>query len=186
MTPRLENGLASVINLSKDSSGNGSGKWRKFMYRSYQLVLTILRVGIGLFFLIVGVKKSLSVDRLEADIIRFDIVPVGWEWLLACLGIAVEIVIGVCFLFRKMYAGASLLGLMLTGCFVGIFVQGWIRGLSLSCNCLGVQRDVENYFFEVTWRVLLLGVMLLLFRDANNRERVYFKPVRLDFSDVDS
>ena len=156
------------------------------MYRDkfINIFFWILRVGTGVFFLTVGGMKAMHLDRLEADIDRFDIVPHDWAWLMACLGIAVELIVGGCLLFKRMYMGATALGVALTGGFVAIFVQGWIRGLSLSCSCLGVQREVDNYPFEVTWRVLLLGVMLLLFWDANHREKVYFKPVRLNFSDI--
>lgn len=156
------------------------------MYRdkAIHIFFWILRVGTGAFFLTVGTMKAFHVDRLEADIERFDIVPQDWAWPVACMGIGVELVVGLCFILRKMYAGASLLGVGLGGCFVSLFVQGWIRGLPLSCSCLGVQREVDNYPFEVTWRLLLLGVMLLLFWDANHREKLYFKPVRLDFSDI--
>ncbi|WP_369335488.1 MauE/DoxX family redox-associated membrane protein, partial [Akkermansia muciniphila] len=53
---------------------------------------------------------------------------------------ACEIAVGRGLLFRRTCAGAALLGSALTFAFVAFFVQGWARGLSLSCNCIGEQR----------------------------------------------
>lgn len=138
----------------------------------------------GLFFLVVGGLKVFKLDELAADILRFDIAPAGWEWYLACLGVGMELAMGVCLVFKRLYVAATLAGSALTACFVCIFVQAWIRGLKLSCSCLGVEREATNYPFEVGWRVVLLLLMLVLLWDATRRKARMFEPVRFDFSEM--
>lgn len=82
-----------------------------------------------------------------------------------------EIVVGLGLLFRRTCAGAALLGSALTFTFVALFVQGWARGLSLSCNCIGVERAVTSYPFEVAWRLVLFFLMLILLWDPAGREK---------------
>lgn len=146
--------------------------------------MTLLRVGLGLFFLVVGGMKTMQLDQLTEDIVRFDIAPAATEWYLACIGIAMELAVGLMLVVKRLYLAATLTGCAITACFVVIFVQAWIRGLELSCNCLGVAREATNYPFEVGWRVVLFLAMLLLWHQARKSHGTWFKPVRLDFSDV--
>lgn len=152
--------------------------------KAIHLLFGMLRVSMGLFFLVVGGLKALKLDELSEDIRRFDMVPAGWEWYLACLGVGMELVIGVCLVCKRLYVAAALAGCAMTACFVGIFVQAWARGLKLSCNCLGIEREATNYPFEVAWRVALLLLMLVLLWDAAKRKERMFKPVRFDFSEM--
>lgn len=148
------------------------------------LFFWLLRVGLGVFFLIVGSMKAMKLDELTADIQHFDIVPAGCEWYMACLGVAMELAIGICFVFKRLYLAAAVAGCALTACFVAIFVQAWIRGLVLSCSCLGVAREATNYPFEVGWRLLLFLAMVLVFFNARKKDSPFSRPARLDFSDI--
>lgn len=153
-------------------------------FQFLHLFTRILGIGLGAFFIIVGLMKFFQLDVLRADIVRFQMFPEGWEWVIAPLGVGAELVVGFCLLFRKMYAAAALAGLLMSLLFVVIFVQGWIRGLPLSCACFGVERVVENYPVEIFYRLLLLGAMLLLVWDSRRQSRLFSKVVRLDFRDI--
>jgi Methylamine utilisation protein MauE. len=144
----------------------------------------LLRVGMGGFFLFVAGRKLLHLDQLQATIDRFSIFPEAWGHPLASLGVACEIVVGLGLLFRRTCAGAALLGSALTFTFVALFVQGWIRGLSLSCNCIGVEREVTSYPFEVAWRLGLFALMLVILWNSCRKGKTYFNVTRLDFSEM--
>lgn len=58
------------------------------------------------------------------------------------------------------------------------------RGLSLSCNCIGVERVVTSYPFEVAWRLVLFFLMLILLWDSCRKGKTYFNVTRLDFSEM--
>ena len=60
----------------------------------------------------------------------------------------------------------------------------FFRGLDLSCICLGVEREVTNYPFEVAWRLVLFLAMLAVWYNASRRGGSWFKTVRLDFSEI--
>lgn len=146
--------------------------------------ILFLRLGMGGFFLFVAGRKLLHLDQLQMTIDHFAIFPEAWSHPLACLGVACEIVVGVGLLIRKICSGAALLGSVLTFTFVALFIQGWIRGLSLSCNCIGVEREVTNYPFEIMWRLVLFVLMLLILWTSCRKGKTYFNVTRLDFSEM--
>ena len=157
------------------------------MISRFQLIhvfTKILGIGLGGFFIVVGLMKLFQLDLLRADIVRFEMFPEGWEWVIAPMGVGAELVVGFCLLFRKMYGAAAIAGSLMSLLFVTIFVQGWIRGLPLSCACLGVERVVESYPLEIFYRLLLLGAMLLLVWDSRRNSRLFSKVIRLDFRDI--
>ena len=149
-----------------------------------RICMFLLRVGMGGFFLFVAGRKLLHLDQLQATIDRFSIFPEAWGHPLASLGGAGEIVGGLGLLFRRTCSGAALLGSALTFTFVALFVQGWIRGLSLSCNCIGVEREVTSYPFEVAWRLGLFALMLVILWSSSRKGKTYFNVTRLDFSEM--
>lgn len=149
-----------------------------------RIFLLLLRLGMGGFFLFVAWSKLFHLDQLQATIDRFAIFPEAWGHPLACLGVACEMVVGLGLLFRRTCAGAALLGSALTFTFVALFVQGWIRGLALSCNCIGVEREVTSYPFEVAWRLGLFLLMLVILWNSCRKGKTYFNVTRLDFSEM--
>ena len=126
----------------------------------------LLRVGMGLFFLVVGVLKVGQVADTANFILRSNVLPERCSMPLACLGIAMELVVAVCLLLKRHYRGATLWGTVMCGVFVFFYVQGWARGLELSCNCLGTAHEIVNYPADTVLRIMLLGAMLLLYWDA--------------------
>ncbi len=149
------------------------------------LFFLLLRWGMGLFFLAVAGGKLLHLDVLQATIDRFAVFPPAWSHPMACLGLSCELVTGLFLLFRRTCAGAAVLGSVLTFSFVAFYVQGWARGLSLACNCLGGEaKEVVSYPFEVGWRIGLFILMLLILWDCCRKNKFYFNFSRLDFSDM--
>lgn len=57
-------------------------------------------------------------------------------------------------------------------------------GAFLSCNCIGVERVVTSYPFEVAWRLVLFFLMLILLWDSCRKGKTYFNVTRLDFSEM--
>ena len=127
---------------------------------------TLLRVGMGLFFLVVGIMKVAQVGDTANFIMRSDVLPQWCSTPLACAGIAMELVVAVCLLLKRHYQGATLWGTVMCCVFVFFYVQGWVRGLELSCNCLGTAHEIVDYPADTVLRLMLLGAMLLLHWDA--------------------
>ncbi|MBQ7024477.1 MAG: DoxX family membrane protein [Akkermansia sp.] len=153
--------------------------------RSTDVLLSLLRIGLGVFFLVTGVLKIGELGETADFLTRSELLPEFFSMPLACIGIAMELVVAVCLVFRMSYRGAAIWGSVMTGVFLVLYAQAWARGLSLSCNCLGSTHEIVNYPQDTGVRLLLLGAMLLLVWDSrrygafSNR-----KPRSFDFSDA--
>lgn len=147
-------------------------------------MMAVLRIGLGLFFLYTGLEKIASLDETAEFLSRCDLLPEWCSFPLAYVGVAMELVVAVCFLFKWLYRAAAIAGVVMTAVFVGLFIQAWIRGLSLSCNCLGDLHAINNYPYEVAMRVLLLAAMILLLWDSRRTKKSPWKFKSFDFSEV--
>lgn len=149
------------------------------------LALTfLLRVGMGLFFLSTGLLKIAHLDETAEFLTRSRLLPQLFSMPLACMGVAMELIVGGCLLMRAAYRGAALWGCVMTGVFLALYTQAWARGLELSCNCLGTSREIVNYPLDTGMRALLLGAMLILVWDSRQSNTLLWKFRKLDFSDV--
>lgn len=146
--------------------------------------MTILRVGFGLFFLYTGFEKIGALDETAEFLSRCDVLPEWCSFPLAYVGVAMELVVAVCFLFKWLYRAAAVAGVVMTGVFAALFIQAWWRGLSLSCNCMGAMHEIDNYPYEVSMRVLLLAGMALLLWDSRRSKKSPWKFKSFDFSEV--
>lgn len=135
------------------------------------MMFKMIRILLGVFFLVTGVLKLTRMGPFVDDVARFDLFPPDWEMWIAYLGIGCELVVGFCFLARILYESAVWLAVGMCSVFVAIFLQGWMRGLSLTCNCLGVERSVHSYPFEIGWRLILLLMVLSLLWEIHRKRR---------------
>ena len=153
--------------------------------RSIDILLNLLRLGMGVFFLVTGVLKIGDLGQTADFLTRSDLLPEFFSMPLACVGVAMELVVAVCLILRCSYRGAAVWGLVMTGVFLLLYVQAWARGLNLSCNCMGSTHEIINYPQDTGVRLLLLGAMLLLVWDSRRRGTISArKPRTFDFSEA--
>lgn len=152
--------------------------------RSITLLLTLLRVGLGGFFLLTGIPKIADLGETAEFLTRSDLLPAWCSMPLACTGVAMELVVAVCLLFKLTYRGAAAWLVVMTSVFLLLYIQAWVRGLDLSCNCLGTTHAIDNYPLDTGIRLLLLGAALLLLWDSRRVDSAIWKNRKLDFSDV--
>lgn len=134
--------------------------------RIITVLLNLLRIGLGLFFLCTSLMKVSGLGETAEFLTRSRLLPEFFSLPLACTGVAMEMLVGAALLTRRMYEGATMWGLVMCSVFLLLYVQAWARGLELSCNCTGVTHAIENYPLDTGLRLLLLGGMLLLFWEA--------------------
>ncbi len=147
--------------------------------------MSLLRIGMGLFFLGTGLQKISGLDETAQFIIRSRLyLPEFFAMPLACTGVAMELVVGACLLTRFLYRGAAAWGLIMCSVFLLLYAQAWARGLTLSCNCLGSTHAIENYTLDTGMRVLLLGAMLLVLWDSRQETFSFGGSRRLDVSEL--
>lgn len=148
------------------------------------LLLSLLRIGMGAFFLTTAVLKVGGLGETADFLTRSRLLPEFFSMPLACTGIAMEMLVGLALLFRRMYGGATVWGIIMCSVFLGLYAQAWARGLELSCNCLGSTHDIVDYPLDTGLRLLLLGGMVLLFWDAHRLQGTQRKVRKFDFSEA--
>ena len=148
------------------------------------LLIFLLRVGMGIFFISVGLLKLAHMDEMAEFLTRSDLLPEWCSMPLASLGLAMELCIGACLLLRLSYRGAALWGCAMTAVFFLLYAQAWIRGLELSCNCFGSSHAIVNYPLDTCMRLLLLGAMCILVWDSRQSVSHLWKFNQFDFTDV--
>lgn len=151
--------------------------------RFVNMLLTILRLGLGGFFLLTGLQKVASMNEMVDFLTRSSVLPAFFSFPLACIGLAMELVVAVCLLTRSSYRGATVWGVVMCSVFLLLYFQAWMRGLELSCNCLGSTHEITNYPFDTGMRLLLLGGMLLLFWDSRRPAPTFMKLRKYEFDD---
>lgn len=147
-------------------------------------LLMLLRVGLGVFFLYTGAMKVADLATTAQFMTASRLLPEFFSMPIACLGVAMELVVGLCLVLRYQYRGAALWGLVMTAVFVLLYGQAWIRGLDLTCNCMGSEHALDNYALDIGIRLLLLGGMLLLYWEARSNQQQPYVTRKLDFSDL--
>ncbi len=147
--------------------------------------MSLLRVGMGLFFLGTGLQKINGLDETAQFLLRSQLALPEWFALpLACTGVAMELVVGACLLGRFLYRGAAVWAVIMCSVFLLLYVQAWVRGLTLSCNCLGSTHAIENYPLDVGMRILLLGAMTLILWDSRQETFNFLIHRKLDLSEL--
>lgn len=150
------------------------------------IMLHLLRISLGIFFLYTSVLKIPDLGNTALFLTRSNILPETWSMPLSCIGVAMEFIVGLCLLLRKQYKGAALWACVMSSTFLLLFVQAWMRGLDLSCNCTGSNAVIDNYPIEIGYRLLLFGACLLLCWDATRGQSHTWRITRpLDFSQAD-
>lgn len=152
--------------------------------RIINILLGLLRIGLGVFFLITGVLKIGELGETAEFLTRSDLLPAWCSMPLGCIGVAMELVVGACLVFRLAYRGAAAWGVVMSSVFLFLYAQAWARGLQLSCNCLGSTHAITDYPQDTGARLLLLGAMLLLLWDSRRSSSNMWKSRKLDFSDA--
>lgn len=145
------------------------------------LLLTLLRIGFGSFFIVTGTLKIPQLDVTAEFLTRSRLLPEFCSLPLASLGVAMEIIVGICLLLRKAYMGAAFWGGIMTLIFFLLYMQAWIRGQDLTCNCVGAAHHIVNYPLDTGLRLLLLVGMSALIWDALQKRTDIWKFRALEF-----
>lgn len=147
-----------------------------------RLLLWLMRMGLGLFFLYTAVMKLGDMTTTASFLTRSDLLPELFSMPLAALGLAMEFLVGLAFLFKFSFRAAATWSVVMTSCYLALFLQAWARGLELSCNCLGSDTPIMNYPLDSAYRLLLLFACITMLWHACNEERRGPASKKLDFS----
>jgi putative oxidoreductase len=122
------------------------------------------RLILGGFFIVAGVLKIRDPKGLTAAIETYQILPYSISVLMALLLPWLELLAGVGVALRKLYKGSLLILVLLLFMFVTALLQGWVRGLDVTCGCFGNAEHVNqtNYTWLIFRDLLLILIAVKL------------------------
>lgn len=124
----------------------------------------IVRWVLAGFFLVAGGLKIIDPKSLTAAIETYQILPYAAAVVLSLYLPWLEVLAGLGVLLKKYYGGSLLILTALLALFTVALLQGWVRGLDVTCGCFGNPDHVNqtNYPFLVGRDLLLLAASLVL------------------------
>jgi len=121
----------------------------------------ILRILLGLLFLVTGISKALAPLSFRASLQAYQLTPASLNTPLAALVILVELAIGSMLLVHLAIRWSSLIAAILLAVFTVAIVLAWRHGLAIDCGCfLGAQERVGPVAIIRDVVLLLLAVLL--------------------------
>lgn len=120
----------------------------------------VIRIGIGLFFIVSAVLKLLSLDSFELYIYSFDIVNFVWSGLAARAIIACELLVGILLIAKIRYKEAWWLAMLMLAGFSLLLVYVMLFRHDSNCHCMGDLVEIKP---SISLIKNLIAIALLLF-----------------------
>ena len=128
------------------------------------LILTLLRIALGFFFLIVGLIKLRDLDAFTEDIFNYQILFPPYDGYAAYFVAWLEVLAGLAVIIGRWALRGSLLliaGMLLT--FITALSIAAAKGLNINCGCFGSSEEPTNFPLHIGMNVLLLALTAFLF-----------------------
>lgn len=127
------------------------------------VIVLVLRLVLGVVFIIAAYGKLLHPDVLVSTVINFDILPMGLAKLFAYVLPWIEIISGAMLIVGFGIRGASLsLGLLLVSFIIAVAVN-MHRGVSMECGCFDIFGMNEKIGSAILIRDTIFLVVTVVF-----------------------
>ena len=133
---------------------------RPFHTHTLRIAAWVVRMLLGIFFIVSAIAKLVDIDRFEIYIFSYNILPLNTSFLVARLVIVGEMLVGIGLaanVFKRFVDTCALLMLVGFTLFMG---YASLIGRQDSCQCMGVLLDI-NPTHSILKNALL--ILLLLF-----------------------
>jgi uncharacterized membrane protein YphA (DoxX/SURF4 family) len=132
------------------------------------VIVFILRVMLGIVFVVAAYGKLLHPDVLVSTVINFNILPMGLAKIFAYTLPWIEMIAGIMLIAGFGIRGASFaIGLLLVSFIIAIGIN-MHRGISMECGCFDIFGMNEKVGSEILFRdilFLIVAVSLVLTKD---------------------
>lgn len=129
-----------------------------------RLLPTLLRVALGLFFLVIGVQKVSDLTAFTEAVFNYQILFPPYDAYAAYLVAWLEVVVGLALVAGRWGTRGALIivaGLLFT--FINALAMAAAKGLNINCGCFGSSDEPTNFPLHIGMNVVLLAVTLYLF-----------------------
>ncbi len=130
---------------------------RPFTSKTARTIALILRMALGILFIVSAVAKLLSIDRFELYIFSFNLLPLTWSMLAARVVIVAEILVGIGLVANIAKRFVDTCALLMLVCFTIFLCYAALIGRTDSCQCMG---DLVG--FNPLHSIIKNAVLLLL------------------------
>ncbi|MGJ8725214.1 MAG: DoxX family protein [Roseibacillus sp.] len=136
------------------------------------LALQLLRIALGLFFLIVGIIKLRDLNAFTEDIFNYQILFPPYDGYAAYFVAWLEVIAGLAVIIGRWALRGSLLliaGMLLT--FITALSIAAAKGLNINCGCFGSSDEPTNFPLHIGMNLALFVLTGILFWKANRRSQ---------------
>ena len=109
------------------------------------IITTLLRIGLGVMFLISSIAKIRMPYDFLGNVYDFEIVGPKLGILIATVLPWLELFVGACLIGGVFISGALLLSVVMSIMFAAVISSAVARGLSISCGCFGSSQSLLDY-----------------------------------------
>ncbi|MBQ6157157.1 MAG: DoxX family membrane protein [Bacteroidales bacterium] len=113
------------------------------MVNVQNILKAVIRIGIGLLFIVSAVLKLLSLDQFELYIYSFNILNFTWSMLAARAIIACEILLGILLIIKIKYKPAWWLTLLMLIGFSLLLIYVILFRNDSNCHCMGDLVEIK-------------------------------------------
>jgi len=121
-----------------------------------QRVLALIRIGLGIVFIVAAVLKLSDVSAFAEDVANYRMVPGALVPYFACTLLGTELVAGLALVTGAKSRAAALVASVLLASFAIALSQALLRGIDTECGCFGGAEIVG-------WDAVVRDVAMLLF-----------------------
>lgn len=140
------------------------------MNKTVTILKTIIRIGIGAFFIVSAILKLLSIDQFELYIYSFNIVGFTLSGLAARAIIAAEILLGILLIVKVKYKAAWWLALLMLIGFSFLLVYVILFRNDSNCHCMGDLVEIKPSISLIK-NLVAIALMLCIRKEEDYRFR---------------
>ncbi len=140
------------------------------MNKTITILKTIIRIGIGAFFIVSAILKLLSIDQFELYIYSFNITNFLLSGLAARAIIAAEILLGILLIAKVKYKTAWWLTLLMLIGFSFLLVYVILFRNDSNCHCMGDLVEIKPSLSLIK-NLVAIALMLCIRKEEDYRFR---------------
>ena len=140
------------------------------MNKTITILKTIIRIGIGAFFIVSAILKLLSIDQFELYIYSFNITNFLLSGLAARAIIAAEILLGILLIVKVKYKAAWWLTLLMLIGFSFLLVYVILFRNDSNCHCMGDLVEIKPSLSLIK-NLVAIALMLCIRKEEDYRFR---------------
>jgi putative oxidoreductase len=135
-----------------------------------ELLVTLLRIVLGVVFIFVSIEKIADPTAFAASISGYRLVSADPALFISTVVPWIEFLCGLGLLFGLFVRGSALLALVMLILFTAVVLSALWRGLDISCGCYTQDPTAERIgWWKAGENVVLIGMSYLVLRHASPR-----------------